>query len=92
MPLTKECRLFFLDGRLAYSSEYWEEGEYGGASLPIDGFADVARNVRSRFFTMELPSAAPAPHDARCPATFRPGTRSTNRCAASGSRPPTRSA
>jgi hypothetical protein len=54
MPLTKEFRLFFLDGRLLYSLEYWEEGDYGGVSPPTGLFDDVAREVQSRFFTMDV--------------------------------------
>jgi hypothetical protein len=54
MPLTKEFRLFFLDGQLLYSSEYWEEGDYRGVSPPAGLFGDVAREVASRFFTMDV--------------------------------------
>jgi hypothetical protein len=54
MPLTKEYRLFFLDGRLLYAAEYWEEGDYGGTAPPVDLFSRVAERVRSRFFTMDV--------------------------------------
>lgn len=54
MPLTKECRLFFLDGELLSSLEYWEEGDYGGLTPPTSLFVYVAREVRSRFFTMDI--------------------------------------
>lgn len=54
MPLTKEFRLFFFDGSLLYSLEYWEEGDYGGAAPPARLFEDVAREVKSRFFTMDV--------------------------------------
>jgi hypothetical protein len=54
MPLTKEYRLFFLDGRLLFSAEYWEEGDYGAAAPPVDRFLEVAASVRSRFFTMDV--------------------------------------
>ena len=54
MPLTKEFRLFFLDGELLYSMEYWEEGDYGGVTPPTSLFGYVAREVRSRFFTMDI--------------------------------------
>jgi hypothetical protein len=54
MPLTKEYRLYFLDGRLLYSAEYWEEGDYGGAAPPVALFSRVAERVRSRFFTMDV--------------------------------------
>jgi hypothetical protein len=58
MPLTKEFRLFFLDGELVYSIEYWEEGDYTGLVPPIDRFQDVARKVQSRFFTMDVAKRA----------------------------------
>jgi hypothetical protein len=54
MPLTKEFRLFFLDGGLLHSLEYWEEGDYSGVSPPAGLFGDVAREVQSRFFTMDV--------------------------------------
>jgi ATP-grasp domain, R2K clade family 3 len=54
MPLTKEFRIFFLDGRPLLSVEYWEEGEYRGERPPEDLFLDVAGRVRSRFFTMDV--------------------------------------
>ena len=54
MPLTKEFRLFFLDGELLESFEYWDEGDYSGSHPPENIFADVARQVQSRFFTMDI--------------------------------------
>lgn len=54
MPLTKEYRIFILDGEPLYSVEYWEEGDYEGVMPPTGYFADPARAVRSRFFTMDI--------------------------------------
>jgi hypothetical protein len=54
MPLTREFRLFFLKGKLIYASQYWEEGDYSKAVLPKDLFIDVAKNVKSNFFTMDI--------------------------------------
>jgi hypothetical protein len=54
MPLTKEFRIFFLDGEPLCSMEYWEEGDYAGVVPPVDQFRTVARTVRSRFFTMDV--------------------------------------
>jgi hypothetical protein len=54
MPLTKEYRLFVLDGRPLFSVEYWEEGDYGAAAPPVDRFLEVAASVQSRFFTMDV--------------------------------------
>lgn len=54
MPLTKEFRLFFLNGELIFTSEYWEEGEYEETDLPKDLFSEIAKNVKSNFFTMDI--------------------------------------
>ena len=54
MPLTKEFRLFFLDGELLYATEHWEEAIYDEGFPPLELFHDVARRVRSRFFTMDV--------------------------------------
>ncbi len=54
MPLTREFRLFFLDGTLLLAAAYWDEGEYGDLQPPVERFADIARSVQSRFFTMDV--------------------------------------
>jgi hypothetical protein len=54
MPLTKEFRLFFLDGELLDYFEYWDEGDYSGNRPPENIFADVAGSIQSRFFTMDI--------------------------------------
>ena len=54
MPLTKEFRLFFLDGKPVFWTEYWEEGDYAGMAPPVDQFMKVAAAVKSRFFTMDI--------------------------------------
>ncbi len=54
MPLTKEFRLFFLDGEPVFWTEYWEEGDYAGMSPPVAQFREVAAAVKSRFFTMDI--------------------------------------
>jgi hypothetical protein len=54
MPLTKEFRLFFLDGRPVFWNEYWDEGDYGGLAPPVDTFSKIAALVNSRFFTMDI--------------------------------------
>ncbi|PYE49494.1 uncharacterized protein DUF4343 [Deinococcus yavapaiensis KR-236] len=54
MPLTREHRLFVLDGKVVLSSEYWEEGEYHGETVPIHAFEALAARVPSRFFTMDV--------------------------------------
>ncbi len=54
MPLTKEFRLFFLDGALLDAVPYLEEGDYHGMHPPADQFRDVAQTIGSRFFTMDI--------------------------------------
>lgn len=54
MPLTKEYRLFWLDGDLLYSTEYWEDADYAGDAVPSDFFRGVAQTIQSRFFTMDV--------------------------------------
>lgn len=54
MPLSHEFRTFYLDGAPVYAAPYWEEGEYTGEVPPPDLLRDVARAVRSRFFTMDV--------------------------------------
>lgn len=54
MPLTKEFRLFFLDGELLDYFEYWDEGDYSESRPPENIFAEVARKIKSRFFTMDI--------------------------------------
>lgn len=54
MPLTQEFRLWFVDGARFYSSRYWDEGTYTSATPPADPFDAVAREVGSRFFTMDV--------------------------------------
>jgi hypothetical protein len=56
MPLTKEFRLFVLDGQIIFSRPYWEEGHYGddNAFPPIDLFRQMAQKIQGRFFTMDV--------------------------------------
>ncbi|HEU5228519.1 MAG TPA: ATP-grasp domain-containing protein [Ktedonobacteraceae bacterium] len=57
MPLTKEFRLFVLDGQIIVSAEYWEEGNYDNdqkAAPPLDLFRQIAQKIQSRFFTLDV--------------------------------------
>lgn len=55
MPLIKEFRLIFLDGRLIDTLRYWDIEGYEDDDLPpTDLFADVARKIKSRFFTLDV--------------------------------------
>ena len=54
MPLTREFRLFVLDGVIVHWFNYWEEGDYGESKPPLDRFREVAMLPKSRFFTMDI--------------------------------------
>lgn len=54
MPLTREHRIFWLDGEPLLIANYWEEGRYGAVEPPVDSFREVASRVQSRFFTMDI--------------------------------------
>jgi hypothetical protein len=54
MPLTKEFRLFWLDGEPLYTVEYWEDADYGGIDVPVELFRAIAQSIRSRFFAMDV--------------------------------------
>ncbi|HEX5548414.1 MAG TPA: ATP-grasp domain-containing protein [Ktedonobacterales bacterium] len=54
MPLTKEWRVFFLDGAPMLTAEYWETGDYGSVAPTLARFVKLAQRVRSRFFTMDI--------------------------------------
>lgn len=54
MPLTKEFRIFFLDGEPLQVFYYWDEGNYGELKLDISLFTEVATRINSRFFTMDV--------------------------------------
>jgi len=58
MPLTKEYRLFVLNGEIIHWFNYWEEGEYGDSAPPLDQFAAAAKKPKSRFFTMDIAQTA----------------------------------
>jgi hypothetical protein len=54
MPLTKEFRLFFLDGKSIFWTPYWNEGDYQCETPPLQQFESLAGGVKSRFFTMDV--------------------------------------
>jgi len=54
MPLTKEFRLFFANKKVVSIFDYWDEGEYGNTKPPLDEFIDIAQNIESNFFTMDV--------------------------------------
>ncbi len=54
MPLSKEFRVFVLDGEPLYLAEYWEEGDYQELLPQLEAFREVMRKVKSRFYTMDI--------------------------------------
>lgn len=54
MPLAKEFRLFFLSGALLQVMYYWDEGNYSETWPDIEPFLEIARNIKSSFFTMDI--------------------------------------
>lgn len=54
MPLTKEFRIFFANKKIVKIFDYWDEGEYGETKPELDSFIDIAQNIDSNFFTMDV--------------------------------------
>ncbi len=54
MPLTREHRAFYLDGRPLVSFAYWADVGQADDGPPPEVFDAVARRIRSRFFTMDV--------------------------------------
>ncbi len=54
MPLTKEFRIFFLDKKIVKIFNYWDEGEYNDLHPELDQFIEIAQNIGSNFFTMDV--------------------------------------
>jgi len=53
MPLTREFRLFVLDGSVIAESPYWETQD-GTSKPPIEQFEDLLGNVESHFFSCDV--------------------------------------
>lgn len=54
MPLTKEFRTFWINGKLMAMFNYWDEGNYSGINPPMSLFEKVAKRIRSTFFSMDI--------------------------------------
>lgn len=54
MPLTLEFRFIFLNNKPIAALEYWDEGDYGTALPDVEHFTEIARQVNSQFFTMDV--------------------------------------
>jgi hypothetical protein len=54
MPLTKEFRIIFLNKKVVQIFNYWDEGNYDSEKPDIDFFQNIAENIESNFFTMDV--------------------------------------
>jgi ATP-grasp domain, R2K clade family 2 len=54
MPLTEEYRLFFCNKKLVGIYDYWEEGEYSFSKPDTTEFEEIAKQIESNFFTMDI--------------------------------------
>ena len=54
MPLTKEFRVFFVNKTVVSVFDYWDEGNYGETKPELDSFIQIAQNIESNFFTMDI--------------------------------------
>jgi hypothetical protein len=58
MPLSREFRQFFFDGKPIVGGRYWDEVPYGEQGQPPEWVSTIAARVRSRFFTMDVARTA----------------------------------
>ena len=54
MPLTEEYRLFFCNKKLIGIYDYWEEGEYNASKPGTTAFEEIAKEIDSNFFSMDI--------------------------------------
>ena len=54
MPLTKEFRIFFGNKTIVSVFDYWDEGDYGDTKPELEKFVEIAKNIESNFFTMDI--------------------------------------
>ncbi|MFB7142788.1 ATP-grasp domain-containing protein [Gottfriedia sp. NPDC056225] len=54
MPLSKEFRVFFLNGKPISMLHYWDEGDYGKILPNLDSLLEIAQDIKSNFFTMDI--------------------------------------
>ncbi|WP_338814493.1 ATP-grasp domain-containing protein [Bernardetia sp. Wsw4-3y2] len=54
LPLTKEFRIFFLNKKIVNIFNYWDEGEYGDTKPDLKKFTQIAQEIDSNFFTMDI--------------------------------------
>ncbi|WP_438447036.1 ATP-grasp domain-containing protein [Gorillibacterium sp. sgz5001074] len=58
MPLSNEYRLFFLHHQLIECTEYWDEAAYQDEAPDLEFFKEIARDIPSHFFTMDVAKMA----------------------------------
>lgn len=54
MPLSEEYRMFFYKNELLCILNYWEEGDYSIENPQTKEFENIAKNIESNFFTMDI--------------------------------------
>lgn len=54
MPLSREIRVFVLDGNPIFVSTYWEAGEDAAFNPVLGEFQAVIQSIESRFFTIDF--------------------------------------
>jgi hypothetical protein len=54
MPLKEEYRLFFYNKKLVGIYDYWEEGDYNLSKPDTTEFEEIAKQVESNFFSMDI--------------------------------------
>lgn len=54
MPLSREIRVFVLDGEPIFVSTYWEAGEDAAFNAVLGEFQAVIQSIESRFFTIDF--------------------------------------
>lgn len=52
-PHSLEYRIVYLDAEPLATLQYWDTS-YEGEAPPLAGFADIARHIQSRFFTLDI--------------------------------------
>ncbi|WP_025678814.1 ATP-grasp domain-containing protein [Paenibacillus massiliensis] len=58
MPLSKEFRLFYYNNRFLFQFDYWEDSEYDDEKPDLKIFNQLAQNISSNFFTMDIGKTA----------------------------------
>ncbi|CAM2065757.1 ATP-grasp domain-containing protein [Sulfidibacter corallicola] len=54
MPLGLEYRIFFFEGHAVLTKPYWPEMKTDHEEVPLDRFNQIASQVKSQFFTMDV--------------------------------------